>query len=352
MFQFRCPQGHVLQGDLSQVGQMFQCPMCGSSFWIPPPTMDPAAAGGFFQGPGTWPAANAPGPSFPAQGGMPGMMPPQTMPMMPSGPYPMPAAQPFAFGPAAVNPLAPGMAAEPAAPAETSPQAAETAAPSETGKPRFDLGFDPTAKASLPFDIADESEGEAGSAPVAPLPAPSFPAPSLPAPSFSAPSFPAPTFSAPSFPAPSFPAPSFATPSFATPPFPGETLPAADFPAPSMPPPAFEPGGGGEDVPFAQAAPDEEETTAQGPPRILHIRCPSGHLVKAKSDLLGKNGRCPACKKTFELRYENSVEFQRRREKILQREEIKTGRSWMAWAILASFLVFVGLVAMIVMLNR
>ena len=88
-FQFCCPQGHVLQGDPSQVGQLFQCPMCGSSFLIPPP-IDPAAVGGptapggFFQGPGTFPGANAPLPSFPAQGGMPGLMPPQNMPMMPS----------------------------------------------------------------------------------------------------------------------------------------------------------------------------------------------------------------------------------------------------------------------------
>ena len=88
------------------------------------------------------------------------------------------------------------------------------------------------------------------------------------------------------------------------------------------------------------------------PPKILHIRCPSGHLVKARSDLLGKNGRCPACKKTFELRYEDSVEFQRRKEKILHREEIKTGRAWVAWAFLAAFLVFVGLIGLMLVLSR
>ena len=83
------------------------------------------------------------------------------------------------------------------------------------------------------------------------------------------------------------------------------------------------------------------------PPKLLHIRCPSGHLVKATSDLLGKNGRCPACKKTFELRYEDSVEFQRRKEKILRREEIKTGQAWIAWASLAAVLLIGGLVALI-----
>jgi hypothetical protein len=91
---------------------------------------------------------------------------------------------------------------------------------------------------------------------------------------------------------------------------------------------------------------------AEKSPTILHIRCPSGHLVKATSDLLGKNGRCPACKKTFELRYEDSVEFQRRTEKILRREEIETGKTWIAWAFLAAFFVFAALVALVIVFGR
>ena len=348
-FQFRCPQGHVLQGELSQVGHLFQCPMCGSNFLIPPPTVDPAAMGGqvapggFFQMPGAWPGTNAPGPSFPGDheytvpGPMPGMMPPQTMPMMPGGqmsggpmpggPYPMPAGQPFAFGPVPVNPPAQNPATPPAAPAETSQQAPAAAPQSETGKPHFDLGFDPNAKASLPFEIPGQSEAEAGSAAAPPLPAPSFPGSPFPV---------------TSFPAASFPPPSF----------PGGPPPAADFPAPATPAPTMESSADGQE--FLPSAPAATEDTAalQDPPKILHIRCPSGHLVKAKSDLLGKNGRCPACKKTFELRYEDSVEFLRRKEKILHREDIKTNRAWLAWAFLATFIVFAGLVALMLALSR
>ena len=353
-FQFCCPQGHVLQGELSQVGQLFQCPMCGSNFLIPPPSMDPAAAGsqgpggGFFQGAGTWSGGNAPGPSFPTQGPMPGMMPPQgmppqSMPTMPGGPmpggpmsagpmsggsYPLPPPQPFAFGPMAVNPSSPNPAAgHPLGPAETPPQPSSSAQ-NETGRPGFDLGFDPGAKASLPFEIPGQSDSE-GAPPAAP-------------------------FSVAPLPAPSFPAPSF----------PGGTVPAPAFSAPSMPAPAFTPSAGGQDflqsapAGASEAAPDAapeaapEEAAPQTPPKVLHIRCPSGHLVKAKSDLLGKNGRCPACKITFELRYEDSVEFQRRTQKILHREEIKIGRAWMAWAFLASFIVFAGLVALMLAMSR
>ena len=123
--------------------------------------------------------------------------------------------------------------------------------------------------------------------------------------------------------------------------------PAGNFPAAVLPAAAFEPNDNGQ--PLVPAAPAATDAAA---PKVLHIRCPSGHLVKAKRDLLGKNGRCPACKKTFELRYEDSVEFQRRKEKTLRREEIKSNRAWVAWAFLAAFVVFAGLVALMLALSR
>jgi hypothetical protein len=315
-FQFCCPQGHVLQGDLSQVGQLMQCPMCGSGFLIPPPDVGPAAAGSFFQVPGTWPAAPA-GPSYPAQGPIPGMMPPQPMPMMPSGatplpPFPTQPPQPFAFGPTAA----------PAGPAETLQQPPAPEPQGETVKPRFDLGFDPSAKEALPFDLPSDSGSGSEPAPAAPLPPPSLPTPS---------------FLAPSFPPPSFP---------------GAGYPPPNVPAQMPPATVLLPSSGGPD--FLQSAPEvtDQSTPPPQPPTILHIRCPSGHLVNAQSDLLGQKGRCPACKKTFELRYEDSVEFQRRTEKILRRQEIKTGNAWTAWAFLLAFLAFAGLVALMLALSR
>ncbi|MGA2259428.1 MAG: hypothetical protein ABSG53_32540 [Thermoguttaceae bacterium] len=321
-FQFCCPQGHVLQGDLSQVGQLFQCPMCGSSFLIPPPEMAPVGVGGFFHGPGVWPAVNAPGPSFPAQAGMPGMMPPQTMPMtpggtIPPGSYPMPAPQPFEFNPATGNLLSADPASIPTIPNPATQQPPATASQSETSKPGFDLGFDPNAKAALPFDLPSLNEPEGEPEAASPLPAPLLPVPLFPAPSF-----------------------------------PGGTVPPTNFFAPSLPASTFVPSSGEQD--FLQSAPavTEEAAAPQEPPKVLHIRCPSGHLVTAKSDLLGQNGRCPACKKTFELRYEDSMEFYRRKERILRREEIETEKTWIAWGFLAAFLVFAGLVALAVTLIR
>ena len=94
------------------------------------------------------------------------------------------------------------------------------------------------------------------------------------------------------------------------------------------------------------------EAAAEAPPKMLHIRCPSGHVVKAPSDLLGKLGRCPACKKTFELRYENSLEFKRRTEKILRRDENEASRAWLGWIFVAVFLAFVALAGALLIWGR
>jgi hypothetical protein len=43
-FQFYCPQGHLLEGHESMMGQQSQCPMCGTIFLVPVTTPQPAAA--------------------------------------------------------------------------------------------------------------------------------------------------------------------------------------------------------------------------------------------------------------------------------------------------------------------
>jgi hypothetical protein len=37
VFQFQCPQGHLLEGDKSLTGQQCQCPTCGVLFLVPAP---------------------------------------------------------------------------------------------------------------------------------------------------------------------------------------------------------------------------------------------------------------------------------------------------------------------------
>jgi len=94
-FQFYCPQGHLLEGHESQMGQQGQCPMCGAMFMFPmmggpppAPTMMPGGqmpgaypgqgfpGQGGYSGPG-YPGQGMPGPGFPGQqgGGFPQQQP-------------------------------------------------------------------------------------------------------------------------------------------------------------------------------------------------------------------------------------------------------------------------------------
>lgn len=91
-FTFYCPQGHLLQGMETQMGQQSQCPYCGSIFVVP-----------------TMPGAPAPGPAAPQGPGFPGAYPQH--PGVPQGGMPqpgmhMPPAQGFpGVGPGASNPM-------------------------------------------------------------------------------------------------------------------------------------------------------------------------------------------------------------------------------------------------------
>ena len=67
MFQFQCPQGHLLEGDESQAGQQCNCPMCGMLFIIPAPVAPAPMMPPAFPGGSTPPAPAAPQPFVPVQ---------------------------------------------------------------------------------------------------------------------------------------------------------------------------------------------------------------------------------------------------------------------------------------------
>jgi hypothetical protein len=125
-FQFMCPQGHLLEGVESMMGQQSQCPLCGALFVVPvvspPPVVpDPAAQPGYY--PPAYPGAPYSGAGYAPQPPAPaGFYPPAT-------PVPGPE-NPFAAGPAP--------AAAPAAPAEPAPAVAEPVAekPATPEEPR------------------------------------------------------------------------------------------------------------------------------------------------------------------------------------------------------------------------
>jgi hypothetical protein len=76
-FQFYCPQGHLLEGHESQMGQQSQCPLCGAVFLIPVMPQPEAAAA---------PAAPAPAPAPPPPEPAAAAAPAASAPPAPSGP--------------------------------------------------------------------------------------------------------------------------------------------------------------------------------------------------------------------------------------------------------------------------
>ncbi|HVA48789.1 MAG TPA: hypothetical protein VNH11_20655 [Pirellulales bacterium] len=140
-FQFYCPQGHLLEGHESQMGQQSQCPMCGSVFVVPMMPGGTVPGGMMPQGPmpGQMPPAGWPAYGPAAMPGYGQAMPPGYSPMYPPASYPGPAPgypgagpvmpawpapgygppspeQPFVAGPfaPAAGPAAPAFPAEPA----------------------------------------------------------------------------------------------------------------------------------------------------------------------------------------------------------------------------------------------
>lgn len=103
-FQFYCPQGHLLEGHESQMGQQSQCPFCGSLFMIPVLQVPAAPAPGMgFPGPmgapGGFPGFGGPTgvgglPGFPPGGGPVEAPPPE---QLAAPPEPEPAPEPKIF---------------------------------------------------------------------------------------------------------------------------------------------------------------------------------------------------------------------------------------------------------------
>jgi len=99
-------------------------------------------------------------------------------------------------------------------------------------------------------------------------------------------------------------------------------------------------GGGGGDSEAAGAF--------QGGGRLLHIPCPDcKQPLETPGDMVGQDVLCPYCATQFQLRYKDSEEAKEERIKERERQELKRGQMWFQWAIAATIIVLVGLIAMI-----
>jgi hypothetical protein len=135
-------------------------------------------------------------------------------------------------------------------------------------------------------------------------------------------------------------------PGTAAPEVPGAPIPQlnVDPPQPSLP---GEQTAGQLVVDAPQQSPPEED-----PDRIVHILCPNGHELETPMSMIGSDAMCPHCEAQFQLRYEDSREYQEQKAKEREQREAAFGRKALQWAIAAAALVVIGLLALILVSSR
>ena len=80
---------------------------------------------------------------------------------------------------------------------------------------------------------------------------------------------------------------------------------------------------------------------------LLHIRCPSGHILETPRDMLEEDVMCPFCQAQFHLRYRDSIEYKHEKEAKIARREAQLGRAWLHWSIAIAVVVLIGVIVLI-----
>ncbi len=83
-------------------------------------------------------------------------------------------------------------------------------------------------------------------------------------------------------------------------------------------------------------------------PKVLHIPCPSGHVLETPEEMIGQEALCPFCNAQFRLRYDASLEHRRERELEEERRQARTARAWLHWSIAAAAVVLFGVILLFV----
>lgn len=85
--------------------------------------------------------------------------------------------------------------------------------------------------------------------------------------------------------------------------------------------------------------------------KFYHIRCPKKHLLEVPGEALNTDMDCPACGSRFHVRLDRTLEFRRKQEQELERHEAKQGQVWLSVAIAAGTLIVLAILAIIIMGN-
>lgn len=295
-FQFYCPQGHLLEGHESQMGQQSQCPMCGSVFVMPfmPGPASPAGPAPGQMASGGWPGYNQPAPGYnqPAPGyGQP--MPGYNQPTPGYGQQPMGYAPPGS--PYGQQQMPPGYGANyPAGQVPPNAFPGQPAGYAPGGVPGAMPGFGQPQQEAFPYIVPGGSPGvpaEAG----------------------------------------------------------GQGPSGGGFPAiqtePQMQPAAAPEAAAPPPEAPVQPAPQEKQE-----PRNVRIPCPQGHELQTPLDMVNQDVLCPLCGTQFHLRYEDSIEYKEEQAELRRRRAESVNQAALKWSIGTAVAVVLAIIGMIVYL--
>lgn len=101
--------------------------------------------------------------------------------------------------------------------------------------------------------------------------------------------------------------------------------------------------------PVAAAAPVAPAAPRPSGPKYYRLACPKGHKLKVGPAMIGQQAVCPTCNAVFELRIEDSREYQREQEALRQQKEAEAAENWLKRAIWAAVFIGASLVGMTVL---
>jgi hypothetical protein len=99
------------------------------------------------------------------------------------------------------------------------------------------------------------------------------------------------------------------------------------------------------------AAPAAAAAAAPQPsgPKYYRIPCPNGHNLKVGPAMIGQQAVCPTCNTVFEIRLEDSREYQREQEARRQQKEAEDAEKWLKRAIWSAVFIGASLIGMTVL---
>lgn len=79
-------------------------------------------------------------------------------------------------------------------------------------------------------------------------------------------------------------------------------------------------------------------------PEIYHIACDQGFIMEVPLEMIGMEALCPCCDQQMSLDLRKTIEYQKKREWELQREENKLSKFWLNLAIVIASVVVLGVI--------